>query len=119
MAMGVGCVSGYLNRVYVSYCRGLHLLGRLHHLLHSLIADIGTLGDVPGMAGYKHIVVVGAGLYWGRPPSQGSLLIFRTLSQNNWLRHMGYGVGPYTIWVFPLYRGQHWYGGHLWYAAAT
>ena len=79
MAKGVGRVSGYLNKVYVSYCRGLLLLGRLQNLLRSLIADIGTLGDVPGMAGYKHMVVVGAGLVLGTSPLAGLLIDFPNL----------------------------------------
>ena len=42
---GVGFVYGYLNRVYVSNHGGLHLLGRVKHLLRTdWIADIAPFG---------------------------------------------------------------------------
>ena len=90
-------VSGYLDRVYVSYCWGLHSLGCLQHLLRNLIADIG-------------ILVVGARPVLGTSPLAGlvnneSLLILQTLSQNNWLRHTWYGSAHMGYGYF-LYLGR-------------
>ena len=67
--------------------QGIHLLGRLQHLLRNLITDIGALGDVSSMTGHKHVVVVlGAGPVPGTSPLERLVIDFPNLSQNNWLR---------------------------------
>ena len=51
---GIGRIFEYINRVYVSNCMGLHLLGWLQHLLDKL--HIGTFGELSGMADHTHVV---------------------------------------------------------------
>ena len=43
MGKGVAHFSGYLDRMHICNCRGLHISGHVHHLLCNLIADIKLL----------------------------------------------------------------------------
>ena len=49
MKKGVGRVFVYQYKMYISNCMALHSKGHLQHLLHNLIADISTFGNVSGM----------------------------------------------------------------------